>query len=910
MTGNQLIGIFANHNTHHAKAQYTDLQLKDPISFNGEQFYLLNQITNNKGVRISKSLATDLAAVVDTASDPLASFLNMNTFTANTQALLERLGVDNRTVFALLNQPIIIELTQAYFNDKGGLADEKQFREIQAKWKKKLEDKLENADIKVEDLLKDLDFSTKELEDSVYPSGTLDYYKVQYRAIAAFQQYYTIATELGVGIQAAKADTTGVGPSNANNYTTINKQTKLSRKVEAGSNTIIGLEEVYKTGTRQTMMAAFNKYGLEGPITILNKIFPSIGSINEDGVLTYSSLGELKNWFSDQKGDFSTLTEKEAQMVDINYINFIASGFPFFDYSQSKDILTNLPDSLVAFKKTLPKNSPFIPLLDSLYVVDGDANSSVRRIEFYTTGKKPLDFQRATEAWERMLTDKDPAIKEMALKLVQYTFFSAGYGFGPFTFSNIVPVKFWSDSYQVDNGIVDTKGRPFNDFLADALYSDFLKNDEARSNRFKRQFMQNHADREQFTKSVKVDVNKIFTPKAGRTAEQMDYDTTMAARNDKGGVIVTTKGNLIVNRDKNPQLFPFGKKAAPMKYIKVYNKTGGGYRLFEYKETAFDQKNNDLYEGRNKIDTVTYFPINTLGTSNFVLEFNFYDDINETAVPKKKKGVAKGPIAYMEAEMDKLSDDAMMSGIEQDALQDLSSLKPTVAPTTQSSTSVKPTINTSRQWRGDLESRAVYTAEGVNTMRSSAANAIENFGNPFSEAGYGGTIKVASIGEAVIAYKEWLLGTKHQDVKPQQRNWILDQINQGKLDGVTLLYAGKSEARGQGMHPTALAEVVEQLRSTQPSTSVKPLSLADMADTGLSEKQEGTASATPKTLTLAQMADVNAKEPMGLFEKLESNDFEEYTRAGGTELSKKDFLSLSRQEQANAIYQAKNCKNG
>jgi alkylated DNA repair dioxygenase AlkB len=96
--------------------------------------------------------------------------------------------------------------------------------------------------------------------------------------------------------------------------------------------------------------------------------------------------------------------------------------------------------------------------------------------------------------------------------------------------------------------------------------------------------------------------------------------------------------------------------------------------------------------------------------------------------------------------------------------------------------------------------------------------------------------------------------------------------------------------------------------STQSSTSVKPLSLAQMADTGLTEKQEGTTPpAAPKTLTLAQMADVNAKEPMGLFEKLEANDFEEYTRAGGTELSKKDFLSLSAQEQANAIYQAKNC---
>jgi alkylated DNA repair dioxygenase AlkB len=54
-----------------------------------------------------------------------------------------------------------------------------------------------------------------------------------------------------------------------------------------------------------------------------------------------------------------------------------------------------------------------------------------------------------------------------------------------------------------------------------------------------------------------------------------------------------------------------------------------------------------------------------------------------------------------------------------------------------------------------------------------------------------------------------------------QRAWILDQINQGKLDGATLLYAGKSAARGQGMHPTALAEVVEQLRSKPGATTVQ-----------------------------------------------------------------------------------------
>jgi hypothetical protein len=113
-------------------------------------------------------------------------------------------------------------------------------------------------------------------------------------------------------------------------------------------------------------------------------------------------------------------------------------------------------------------------------------------------------------------------------------------------------------------------------------------------------------------------------------------------------------------------------------------------------------------------------------------------------------------------------------------------------------------------------------------MRSTSAKPNEHFGNPFSEAGYGNTIKVDSIADAVLAYKDWLLNgvtlvktTNEVNLdtylKPfeAQRTWILDQINQGKLDGATLLYAGKSEARGQGMHPTALAEVVEQLRFTQ-----------------------------------------------------------------------------------------------
>jgi len=154
---------------------------------------------------------------------------------------------------------------------------------------------------------------------------------------------------------------------------------------------------------------------------------------------------------------------------------------------------------------------------------------------------------------------------------------------------------------------------------------------------------------------------------------------------------------------------------------------------------------------------------------------------------------------------------------------------PSAPVTPTPTTGVKPTIDLSREWSGDLESRPVYTPEGVNTMRTKSAKPNEHFGNPWSEGGYSGTIKTSSVAEAAQNYKEWLLGTKFQDVKPEQRAWILDQINQGKLDGANLLYSKKLMDRGKGSHANSLAEVVEQLRSKPTSVSTTPTTTAKTA---------------------------------------------------------------------------------
>jgi hypothetical protein len=42
--------------------------------------------------------------------------------------------------------------------------------------------------------------------------------------------------------------------------------------------------------------------------------------------------------------------------------------------------------------------------------------------------------------------------------------------------------------------------------------------------------------------------------------------------------------------------------------------------------------------------------------------------------------------------------------------------------------------------------------------------------------------------DAVIAFEQWLRGEAHQEVEPERRQWIVDQINNGSLKGKPIVY--------------------------------------------------------------------------------------------------------------------------
>lgn len=77
---------------------------------------------------------------------------------------------------------------------------------------------------------------------------------------------------------------------------------------------------------------------------------------------------------------------------------------------------------------------------------------------------------------------------------------------------------------------------------------------------------------------------------------------------------------------------------------------------------------------------------------------------------------------------------------------------------------------------------------GIDTLRHPDENGM-HFGNPFSHTNHVGVQKVMpTVKEAVLAFEKWLSGEEYQDVEPERRQWIINQINSGVLIGKPLVY--------------------------------------------------------------------------------------------------------------------------
>lgn len=94
--------------------------------------------------------------------------------------------------------------------------------------------------------------------------------------------------------------------------------------------------------------------------------------------------------------------------------------------------------------------------------------------------------------------------------------------------------------------------------------------------------------------------------------------------------------------------------------------------------------------------------------------------------------------------------------------------------------------------------------QGIDALRHPDANGM-HFGNPFthleSEVRSGrASVSTKNVQEAVQNFEQWLRGEAFQDIEPERRQWILDQINSGVLAGRPIVYYTNTIKDNDGFH--------------------------------------------------------------------------------------------------------------
>lgn len=120
----------------------------------------------------------------------------------------------------------------------------------------------------------------------------------------------------------------------------------------------------------------------------------------------------------------------------------------------------------------------------------------------------------------------------------------------------------------------------------------------------------------------------------------------------------------------------------------------------------------------------------------------------------------------------------------------------TIQPLNQSSIIVTGNPATTRQ--------VAQKIGGIDVLRHPDANGM-HFGNPFTHLEKEVQAKRASVllptvRESSQAFEQWLDGTAYQDVEPERRQWILNQINSGVLFGKPLVYYTTTIKDSEGTH--------------------------------------------------------------------------------------------------------------
>ena len=629
MTGAALIGIYANHNANHALMQHTELGLdteNGSFLLNGKRLTSLHDIQNSDKEYISKNNAGFLAASVDNVKDPVLASLNQNTFTADASMLLSRLGYNPVEIGLLMSQPIVMDITQAYFREsRNGKSKDVVIDDILSEYKKKAAmmeevtyDNYKSNKFMANDLADNI-IIAKEVDELSDRTQTSDYrevefYKKQVAVGFLFKRVMKSADALGQLVQATRADTGngGAGPTIADTMIKIQKvEDFLNNIVYSDESPLVGADVIGSgmIGNRSIdevrelllnsplpFLQAFYTLGVSQTQEMLSRYFPQFtvpfrgvieGQEYEDG----SVVRGLRQYTKTGRLNVKTLNN-----IYNDLLAYIMSKTEFFGTEGTGDNVKTSADKRRNFINNFPnyfnrvvKENPEIADLEfikRLKVIRANQNNPVDTVVFKNVGQlSPTLRERYMRDWQSLLY-MSPEAQSLALNLFRYSYYRNGFAFGPNTFIHLAPVA-------VRKSVPEYISTLRTLLTSSDDYAQFIE-----------QYIYNHLDNRQLVPEVPAEASTSFIGEDGEILDTVRFTIDSEANSGDRKVVRKREGK---GEEATYDFFNFIAKRLRGKM--VY------YRLTQSDNI---QPNVAVYER-----------IEPLGYKNSFIEYEYGKDVSE-----------------------------------------------------------------------------------------------------------------------------------------------------------------------------------------------------------------------------------------------------------------------------------------
>ena len=501
--GGKLIGVYANHNCGHALMQYTHLAISDDNKFvlNGNLIKALNNNKHYISKNCAGFLAASVDNVkdpvlswlnqngytADTAMlltrlgydvDTIAVLMNQPIFKKVTELFKKGVSGDKKDLF--------IKACKELFNDK--TINEKVLVDLHRLNMKDGEIFEFKANVLAKELMKDNNTILEE-----YRNSSNEVPSVQRRVAGLLYHLIGVAQDLSTLTQIVKVDTQngGLKSSVSENIAKIRKGEEFINKLNNGETT---LSTLYVEGgvpkndniayyINDNELGDFHKKDEKGNMTttesyndlrrkIYDSVSPMISAFGYCGVQSTNRyfkklfpqynevIQNVFNKFTKMKGD--SLSSAEIKSIYKDLVVYWMSGIESFGtdsnigdrnlniHDKRKIFIDSFPDRFVEYLNESEdmKNIDFLKALKIEEVkrtwYDKDLKKQERTIKTLVlpnVGSLPDQIKaKYSWEWEKMFYSKDVLQHDCAVKLLIYSYYRNGLGFGPNSFGHLAPL--------------------------------------------------------------------------------------------------------------------------------------------------------------------------------------------------------------------------------------------------------------------------------------------------------------------------------------------------------------------------------------------------------------------------------------------------------------------------------------